>query len=353
MTLPSIVDGPPAGSYQEASAGWLLSSESPEWLYKPASGVYFHSPSESLWKARPEMAFDGTPTKHFIRLDDLSRQASPSSSADSKRCGGISPRSRRCYELAIVALSFGGADGTTLLRVSFISWKLRSGRARKFEEMQRDLATCCEQAMEGSCMTPPRTSPALPEVTPEVASEEGLWPGFARMMGLSLSCSRPSIACEARPYSSQPSPMRRMSSPAVNTRQLDMHCEEADDKENAKPSREHSATGMHTQNRSAYPELVRARSADPESTTILSPTPLSLTTTALARHDLVPQLQRSVSRRELVKDGSLSRREIEVGRIGEAKLPPSHSSLAAVHLEREIGWRHHVRKLPNRPATIE
>jgi len=310
MTPALPCDGPPEGSYHAAAGGWLLSNESSEWLYKPSSDVYFHSPSESLWKK----ARDGQ--RRFIRLDDVSPDAALGDAQ--------SPPSRRCYELAVAALSMGGAGTTTLLRVCFGSWNILSGKAKKFEEMQQDLLGCCEG------MTPPRPrggSPKLHPVTspPQLAplcgrsaaadadcggSSEGIWPGFALLLGLPEETWFPSW----------------------NSLVL----EEIGNDENSKPNNQTTAAeGRHHAMRSATLE-----SANLDMLTTAKP--LSLTTVAIARHNL----HRSASGLGRSKSKDLGARlgEFGMGLLADVRPPPCHDSLPAVHLEREAGWRNHVRR---------
>merc|ERR1719183_1058698 len=140
MTPASVGNGPPDGSYYEAAGGWLLNSQSSEWMYKPSNGVYFHSPSESLWK-RSCSGHGG-----FFRLDELSTASALGGCGSMDVDGGTHPPNNRCYELAVVALNFGGANSTTLLRVCFTSWSILRSETKTFEDMQRDLLVCCEAA---------------------------------------------------------------------------------------------------------------------------------------------------------------------------------------------------------------
>lgn len=106
---------PPDGGYRVASNGWYVSNDS-EWLHKPGSGVFFHSPTESLWKR------DFASPRGFVRVGS---------------------------ELMLAAL---GSPLT--LRVCFVAWR---GHMVKFEDMERDLVEHC-QAQASASITPPRVS---------------------------------------------------------------------------------------------------------------------------------------------------------------------------------------------------
>lgn len=302
MTLPPAGDWPPRGSYREAAGGWFLNSDSSDWLYKPSSDVYFHSPTESLWRrARGQ--------NHFVRVDQ------PSSGDGSANCSR-EESSHYGYELALVALSFGAANGATLLRVCFTSWNVLRSKNRKFEEMQRDLLDCCEAARSEAGMMPKlRISP--PQAGRRASfgemSDEGLWPGFARLLGL----------------------------PKFWTAS-----EEWGNDENAEPC--NCASPAIGNNAAPLADTL-------ESTDLSSPKPSPLTSMAMARHNVDPLQDRRTS------PGLNRGRSKELGAalhpafsrsrsLGELRQPLRHNLLAAVHLEREAGWRHHVRW---RPSLIE
>lgn len=115
---------PPEYGYCEAINGWQKSSASTEWIYKPSHGIYFHTPSETLWKrARGDrMKFD--------RIDD--------SSTDFEA-------------ITIAAWGDSAAGQRTLLRACLLAW---NQQLRKFEDMDRDLSNFTE----GRIHAKPRTS---------------------------------------------------------------------------------------------------------------------------------------------------------------------------------------------------
>merc|ERR1719401_1216489 len=61
--MPQPKAWPPEMGYEEAFDGWHISSKSTEWIYKPSTGIYFHVPTESLWRrARGDR-------NRFVRVD--------------------------------------------------------------------------------------------------------------------------------------------------------------------------------------------------------------------------------------------------------------------------------------------
>jgi len=242
---------------------------------------------------------------------------------------GEAPNSRRCYELAVAALSFGGAENTTtLLRVCFISWSYQSSETQKFEEMQRDLVVCCEPAMSGGMTARLRTSYAAPgAAAAELKNEEfgeGLWPGLARLLGLPVSWIPPEVVAK-----------------------------EVTNDENAKPSN-------HSKN------AVVSRSDSMGSTNSLVSTDNRLTSMAVARHNVQPLQQRTApglcraASRSSSKEFGL--KEFGLGLLGDVRPQPQWNEMAAVHVEREAGWRQHVHREPRsspckaapiRPAAVK
>lgn len=115
---------PPETGYCDAFDGWQTSESSSEWLYKPSNGIYFHKPSESLWKrARGDRM-------KFARVDGAS------GSFDS---------------IAIAAWGDSRAGRRALLRACVLAW---SQQLRKFDDMDRELS----HFQEGTMSIRPRTS---------------------------------------------------------------------------------------------------------------------------------------------------------------------------------------------------
>lgn len=98
--------------HENARGGWLAGSVSCEWLYKPQTGVYFHTPSGTLWKKLASR-------KQGMALMVIS------GFADEKAGVGLSGRA------------------LALLQKTIIAWR---GETCKFEDMERDLqGGICEE----------------------------------------------------------------------------------------------------------------------------------------------------------------------------------------------------------------
>eukprot|EP00747_Dinoflagellata_sp_TGD_P020406 gnl/TRDRNA2_/TRDRNA2_127794_c0_seq1.p1 gnl/TRDRNA2_/TRDRNA2_127794_c0~~gnl/TRDRNA2_/TRDRNA2_127794_c0_seq1.p1 ORF type:complete len:293 (-),score=36.78 gnl/TRDRNA2_/TRDRNA2_127794_c0_seq1:10-888(-) len=145
---------PPYDGYVEAMQGWHASPKSKDWLLKPATGVYFHMPSQTLWrKSRYEKS-------GFARVD----------------MGGLQ---------AVTLAAFGESKAglRLLLKAAFFAWQRQKG---KFEEMDRDITErpCEEATMTGHL---PRSS------APGTAACSGgvgpLFAGLAASFGLGSQAS--------------------------------------------------------------------------------------------------------------------------------------------------------------------
>merc|ERR1711933_669537 len=97
----------PQNSLHEAFEGWRWSDRSKEWLYNMSTGVYFHSPTETLW-----MLSHNGPKKNFIRVDTSGQEG----------------------KVAIVCGMVTYAR--IMLRVCLFPWRRQ---LRKFEDMDSDL----------------------------------------------------------------------------------------------------------------------------------------------------------------------------------------------------------------------
>jgi hypothetical protein len=101
---------PPARGYHEAFNGWHTHHQSEEWLYKPCSGIFFHSPTETLWKRSL------TNNDEFVQIDT------------------------DCESPALKMGCKASADERALLRVCVTMW---NWQVRKFQNMEHDLAASC------------------------------------------------------------------------------------------------------------------------------------------------------------------------------------------------------------------
>lgn len=120
---------PPETGYCEAFDGWQRSDKSSEWLYKPSNGIYFHKPSETLWKRAW-----GDRMK-FVRMDGAST--------------GFEA-------MAIAAWGDSATGRIALLRACTLAW---SQQLRKFEDMDRELSNFEEARMSmRPRMSPTRTA---------------------------------------------------------------------------------------------------------------------------------------------------------------------------------------------------
>jgi len=115
---------PPEEGFKECAGGWHASASSEDWLYKPAIGIYYHTPTETLWRR--------TSTQHrktrYVRID----------------LRGIE---------GFKKATFGIADrASQMMRwACFHAWR---AEVIKFEEMERDITAGCAEAR----MEPLRTS---------------------------------------------------------------------------------------------------------------------------------------------------------------------------------------------------
>lgn len=125
---------PTEDSYTQVHDGWYASESSQDWLYKPESRMYFHSPTETLWKQaatayqRAALAGAGqqgaTGGGAFVRID--------------------AEKSRAEDSLSIAALCSQGLSRKAFVRTCFNTWRWQTA---KFEQMERDLLhDCCEEA---------------------------------------------------------------------------------------------------------------------------------------------------------------------------------------------------------------
>lgn len=99
---------PPGGEYRKATDGWYVSEVSQDWLCKPATGIHFHCPTETLW--RKAKGGHG-----FVQVDPGAGLAS----------------------VAIAALGETEEGQRTLLRACLLSWRRQ---LHKFDDMDKDLA---------------------------------------------------------------------------------------------------------------------------------------------------------------------------------------------------------------------
>lgn len=320
----TIAPEPPSGSYHQATLGWLSSEESPEWLYKPSSGVYFHTPSESLWKK------DRSGESRFVRLDP--------------REGALNSGRHRGYELAIKALVFGGATPTALVRVCFISWGNLSKQSQKFEEMQRDLDICCEAARStGGMKKRPSISPPGATSSQHQAaaaeSEAGLWTGLARLLGLPLSPSPPPTTADIENDENvKPSPSERSRILAAGLTRKSSKDSASRKVSKESPSRK-SSKGSPNQDSAGKIELaLNCRTLAMHNLQQPRQSP-ELTGSGLLRRGRSQDFGQRVVAPGLTRSKSL---ELGLGALGDRH--KDHDSLAFVHLSKETLWRSHSKQ---------
>lgn len=115
--------------------GWYASENSDNWLFKPSSKVYFHTPTETLWKrAAVECTGKSQPPQKYIRVDATALCASS--------------------DMALATLAgVAGITGGVWLKDCFAAWRFSMVN---FDAMDLDLQReCCEIV----CMpTRPRAS---------------------------------------------------------------------------------------------------------------------------------------------------------------------------------------------------
>lgn len=115
---------PPYGEFREVGDGWLVSTISQDWLYKSTTGIYYHCPTETLWR-KDQMG------RGYKRVD-------PSAGAES---------------VALVALGDTAIGQRAFLRACLLGW---SRQRHKFDDMDKDLADGC--ANEKRLQRAPRIS---------------------------------------------------------------------------------------------------------------------------------------------------------------------------------------------------
>jgi len=392
---------PAESGYREVVDGWLVSEDSMEWLYKPSSGVYFHSPTETLWKCVAENG-----PRHFVRVDrggdsrnasgELGRGGGSGHAADLlSACK--TPGASRLSE--IVARAFG-ESGSVLLRRCFKVWRRE---ALKFEEMERDLLECCDEARTSTeHIARPRTS--APSVSCRrdsftrdsftceaggaatctsarwAASDrdvpsEPLVSGLSQLLGLftwsaqraeqvdqrntahsccAISyratpgelCALPAESARQGPLESScraPAESSRRQAPAESSRRMPAENSRRAPAEPPPPPRSSNSKGPSRP--SCFEPPVRHEPLQPV------PVPVALTPAVLARHNLQPVLNRSRT-----SAAGLSRFSLGCtggGEAAEAGMSPlvcrrtslgdaQPAMLSSVHRERD-SWRWHVR----------
>lgn len=136
---------PPQDGYTEIVDGWQTADKSTDWLYKPKNGMYFHTPTETLWKR------SGEGRQRFKRIG-----------AGDLRGG-----------LAVGTYGVAGLGVCILLRACFMAWNME---VRKFETMEQEITEACEEAR---LVRPPVSAPRACERWPE--HEQG---SLSRFFGL-------------------------------------------------------------------------------------------------------------------------------------------------------------------------
>merc|ERR1712232_581086 len=123
--------------------GWHASKTSQEWLYKPTSGIYYHTPPETLWKKTPPKSENRSVESKFVQVD----------SASGRGLGGLAA-ARTC----------GAPLGTSIRKACFTAWRAEVRKFTKFEEMDFDLSAGCD---EGRMQIPPHASAPCREQSSE------------------------------------------------------------------------------------------------------------------------------------------------------------------------------------------
>jgi len=147
---------PPRTGYDKVASvsGWLVHNDrSQEWLYKRAAGVYFHIPTETLWKRAP----DGS--DEFRRVGQVEGLA-----------------------FSTLGVCYAGSVG--LLKACFCAWHSRSIR---FNDMDHDIREVCQEARMSAAprTSAPCTAQRLREDQPEGEGERmKAQPLFARFLEL-------------------------------------------------------------------------------------------------------------------------------------------------------------------------
>lgn len=116
------LDWPPEDMHMQVREGWFASQSSQDWLYKPANSMYFHSPTETLWK----------------------RAAGQPQGGESSACAYVRMDASHLEGLTMAAFGAAGFAGRiALLRHCFAAWRRRT---TDFQEMEADLRDGCEEA---------------------------------------------------------------------------------------------------------------------------------------------------------------------------------------------------------------
>merc|ERR1719160_545806 len=64
--LNSALPQPASAGWRAHTSGWCTSTRSPEWLFEPVEGVYYHVPTDTLWARDP---LRGPSRESLVRLD--------------------------------------------------------------------------------------------------------------------------------------------------------------------------------------------------------------------------------------------------------------------------------------------
>mmetsp|Transcript_34383 Transcript_34383/g.102132 ORF Transcript_34383/g.102132 Transcript_34383/m.102132 type:complete len:337 (+) Transcript_34383:83-1093(+) len=138
---------PPEDGYRKVSEGWHASKLSDDWLYKPASGIFYHVPTETFWKRNPKER------GRYLQVT----------------IGSLSGLTH-VAALGLFGLCRQDAD-KVLLRACFVHWHKE---VVKFTEMEKDLADACDECEESRMACRPRTSPPCRDEQKEtLRSSEG------------------------------------------------------------------------------------------------------------------------------------------------------------------------------------
>lgn len=138
MFLPASTRCPHVATDSAAKHEWQAQGDSSDWLYKPASKTFFHTPTETLWRRSY-----GAPTS-LVRVDEAGFTGS-----------------------TIAVFSNSAVGERLLLRACFSSWEKE---VHKFEDMDRDLGNC-----EEAHMSKPRGSPEGPHRSEALETLPGLF----------------------------------------------------------------------------------------------------------------------------------------------------------------------------------
>jgi len=174
-----------AGDDDAPGAAWRASGESGDWLYKPSVGIYFHSPTETLWKR------SCISSKPLVRVD-----------VDAGIAGGD------VAERASASLRTPGARAHALLTSCFATWRAelrkfeaaRSAAGQNFARPRTSrggtaVAAATGAVVEATAPVGTRSCPPMPLTAPREPIEADT--GLARFLPVAFSWRLPGVNARA------------------------------------------------------------------------------------------------------------------------------------------------------------